>query len=661
MAMRVEMRTASPWWASLAFATGLLFFLLGERFFGHLSGARFVLTGLGLLLILGVTAARVWTMLGSAGARRRVERTLLVCNAGTVLALVLYLFTTDWGVEKLGLLDQGALHFRGAMTVVFLVVLVASLVPLVMVELSLGVALRTGFDVQSGPGTEEAGVEYYRVREIGWSGFSVGLALAFLMVTCHVADDRNIARDVSYFKTSSPGESTQKIVSTSSDPVRVLLFFPEVNEVKDQVKHYFEALAQASGKLTIEEHDRLADAELSAKYKVTKDGTVVLLRGAGDKEKSQVLDIDTDATKFKLSTSKLRNLDREVNAVLLKLTRDRRKAYLMIGHGELNDPDSMPAGLKNPDRTTTVLKKRLADLNYEMKNLGLMDLAQDVPDDATVVIALAPTVPLQDGEWAALVRYLDRGGRLLLALDPKGDTSMGLLEGKFALRMLPGELTDEEKFMPRFRTLLDRRTVLTNQYSAHASTGSLQRGGSDRPLILNDAGALEDVAYAGKPADAPKKTITIRSMESSFLDRNNNYAFDAAGATPEKKQRWNLAAAVEGPKLADKDGYRALVFADVDLFADLVGRDQLGRKIAIMYSDFAGTLLDDSIKWLGGEEAIVGEVVSEDDKPIQHTKNEDAVWFTLMIIGAPILVLTLGLLGTWARRRRGAKKTEVTQ
>ena len=36
---------------------------------------------------------------------------------------------------------------------------------------------------------------------------------------------------------------------------------------------------------------------------------------------------------------------------------------------------------------------------------------------------------------------------------------------------------------------------------------------------------------------------------------------------------------------------------------------------------------------------FVGEVVSEDDKPIKHTKNQDAVWFTLTIIGAPLLVL----------------------
>jgi len=654
----MAMRTASPWWASLAFGVGLLFFLLGERFFGHLPGARFVLTGIGLLLVLGVTAARVWTVLGSAGARRRVERTLLVCNAGSVLALVLYLLSTDWGLEKLHLIDQSATHFRDAMTVVFLAVLVASLVPLIMVELSLGLALRTSFDVQAGPGTEEAGVEYFRVREIGWSGLSVGLALSFLMVTCRVADERNIQRDVSYFKTSSPGESTQKIVSSANEPVRILMFFPEVNEVKDQVKGYFDALAAATNKLTVEPHDRMTDAELASRYKVTKDGTVVFVRGTGDKEKSQLLDIDTDVTKFKQSTSKLRNLDREVNVVLLRLMRDKRRAYLMVGHGELNDPDSVPAELKNPDRTTTVLKKRLSDLNYEIRNLGLLDLARDIPDDATVVIALAPIVPLQPGEWASLVRYLDRGGRLLLALDPKGDIGMGPLEGKLALRMMTGHLTDEEKFLPRLRQLQDRQTALTNQFSSHASTTSLSRGAADRPLIFSDAGALEDLPYTGKGGDAPKKTITIRSMESSFLDLNNNYAFDAGA---EKKQRWNLAAAVEGPKLGDKDGYRALVFADVDLFADLIGRDQLGRKVAIMYSDYAGTLLDDSIKWLGGEESIVGEVVSEDDKPIQHTKSEDAVWFTLMIIGAPILVLTLGLVGTWARRRRSSKKTEVTQ
>jgi hypothetical protein len=656
----MAMRTATPWWASLAFGIGLLFFLFGERFFGHLPGPRFVLTGLGLLLILGVTAARLWAMMSSAGARRRVERTLVVSHAGTVLALVLYLLSTDWGMAKLGQSDTAAAHFHGALTVLYMAVLIASVVPLLMAELSLGLALRTAFDVQAGPGNEEAGVEYFRVREIGWSGLSVGLALSFLMVTCQVATERNIQSDVSYFKTSSPGDSTQKIISSSSDPIKVLLFFPETNEVKNQVKGYFDALASATGKLGVEVHDRLADAELAGKYKVTKDGTMVFVRGAGDKEKSQILDIDIDTAKMRSPTSKLRNLDREVNSVLLKLMRDKRKAYLLTGHGEINDPESIPAELKGriPERQTSLFKRRLSDLNFEIKNLGLMDLAKDVPDDATIVIAFAPSVPLQAGEWGALVRYLDRGGRLMLILDPTGTTDMGPLEGKFALKMLPGHLTDEQLFLRARGTLTDRRYTATNQFSAHASTTSLSRTSADQGLRLIDSGALEDLPYKGKSEDAPKKTITIRSMDTSFMDENDNYTFDGAGNPPEKKQKWNIAAAVEGPKLGDKDGYRALVFADADLFVELYGRNAIGQVVSILVS---GTLLDDSVHWLGGEEAIVGDVVSEDDKAIQHTKNEDVVWFTLMIIGAPIIVLTLGLIGTRARRRRGSKKAEVTQ
>jgi len=649
----MAMRTASPWWASLAFGIGLLFFFLGERFFGHLSGVRFVLTGLGVLAIVGITGARAWAMTTSTGARRRVERTLLWCHLGTLLALVLYVLTTGWGLALLGITDSAS-HFPAAVTVLYMAVLVASMVPVLMVELSLGVALRTAFDVREDP-ENDAGVEYLRVREIGWSGLSVGLALSFLMVTCQVADQRNVQRDVSYFKTSSPGESTQKIVASSSDPIKVLMFFPDANEVKNQVRGYFQTLASATGRLGVEVHDRLADAELAGKYKAVKDGTIILVRGTGDKEKTQTIDIDPDITKARSSTSKLRNLDREVNSALTKLMRDKRKAYVTVGHGEMNDPESMPAELKGkiPERSTTSFKKALADLNYEVKNLGLMELAKDVPDDATVLFILSPSVPLQAGEWESLVRFLDRGGHLLLALDPKGQIAMGPLEGKLALKMLPGDLTDEVQFLPQRGKLPDRRLVLTNQFSAHASTTTLSRL-VDRGILLIDAGALDDAPYAEKPEHAPKKTIIIRSMESSFLDTNENFAFDSG---TEKKQRWNIAAAVEGARVNNKDGYRALVFADVDLFSDLYGRDPLGRVAPVLAS---GPLLGDAVRWLGGEEQFGGEVVSEDDKPIQHTKNQDVVWFMLTIIGAPIIVLTLGLLGT-TRRRRGFKKAEVTQ
>ncbi|HEY1816192.1 MAG TPA: Gldg family protein [Kofleriaceae bacterium] len=647
------MRTASPWWASLVFGVGLLFVFAGERLFGYSPGVRLVMTGLGLLLVVGVTGLRAYTTLATTGARRNVERALLLCQLGVLFGLLLYAFSTTWGVSHFHLSDKGVVKLTTALTVVWAIAIAVSIIPMFMIEMSLGAALRTEIDLGS---ASDEGIEYLRVRDIGWSGLSVALAMAFLMVTCNVANDRNMQKDVSYFKTASPGDSTKAIVAAQTEPIRVLLFFPPANEVARQaVDDYFAPLASASGHIAIEEHDRLEDAELAGKYKVSKDGEIVLVKGTGDKEKSQTIELDTDIEKAR--KTKLRNLDREVNSALLKLVREKRKLYLTVGHGEINDYDSVPAEMKGtvPERHTTVLKAMIPQLNYEMKTLGFSDLVKDVPDDATMVMMLAPSIPLQPAEWESLSRYLDKGGRLMIVLDPKGSPELDGLEGKLGVKYNPAPLTDDQKFYPQHRGPVDHRFVITTQYSAHASTTSMSRAA--KGLLLVESGALEDAPTIGP---APKKTVTIHSMDTSFLDLNNNFEFDAG---TEKRQRYNIAEAIEGPKLKDdkgkdKDGWRVLVFADADLFADALAHDAMGRAGVLMVSQLGGgDLFDDSVKWLGGEEVFAGDIVSEDDKPIQHTKNQDVVWFTLTIIGVPLLVLTLGLVGTLTRRRR--KTAEV--
>ncbi|NJM91047.1 MAG: DUF4175 domain-containing protein [Myxococcales bacterium] len=264
---------------------------IGERILGHLGGMRLVVTGLGALLVVGVTALRGWAMLASHDARRRVERTLLLSHLGSALALLFYALTTPTGMKLIGqggLTGKGLEHYTGAMTVLWLVVMAASLIPLVMIEASLGTARRDRFELARSKDAELEGVEYLRVREIGWSGLTVGLALALAMVTCRIAEERNVSKDVSYFKTSAPGESTVNIAKSMSEPLKVLLFFPAVNEVKDEVRTYFTSLAEASKKVEIEEYDRYVSAELAAKYRVTKDGVIVMIRG----EKSETLDVE---------------------------------------------------------------------------------------------------------------------------------------------------------------------------------------------------------------------------------------------------------------------------------------------------------------------------------------------------------------------------------
>jgi len=653
----MAMRTASPWWASLVFGAGLLFIFIGERLFGHVNAARVFFTGvIGVVPVVAVTALRLWTTLRTTGHRRNIERALLLCHAGTLVALLLYALTTKWGVDTLGI--KNVARWDGAMTVLYAILMVASVVPVILIESSLGSARRTGIDL--GGGETDAGLDYFRVREVGWSGLTVAFALSLLFVTCQVAKERNVSRDVSYFKTSAPGDSTINIVRASTEPVNVHLFFPETNEVKEQVLTYFERLKAEGKNVTVETHDRLVETGLATKYKVGKDGVVVLARGTGDKEKNYTIELDTDYDKMRRATgaaAKLRNLDKEVNQVLMKLVREKRKAYLTSGHGEFTDPGSAPEEMKFMERKSAEFKRVLGALNYEVKELGLIDLARDVPEDATLVVVADPTTPPQPGEWDTLGRYLDRGGRVMVLLDPQSPaTALGALEGRLGVRMAPGHLVDDREFMPQRMTASDRRFAITTQFSAHASTTGLSRSGG-KGMVTIDSGALEEIPFTSK-GEAPKKTITIRSMESSWLDLETpqNFNFDPPN---EKRQRWPLAAAIEGPKVGGKDGFRALVFSDVDLFVDIPVQGPMGRVQTILVS---GPLLADSIRWLGGEEVFAGDIVSEDDKKVEHTKSEDAVWFTITIVGVPLLVLGLGLFGTLGRRggRKQTSTEEVT-
>lgn len=178
--------------------------------------------------------------------------------------------------------------------------------------------------------------------------------------------------------TLTASAAAKQLVAGSPEPIRALVFMPETSEVKGVVKGYFASLASA-GKLTLEDHDRLTDAGLAAKYRVVRDGTIILARSAGASERSQAIVIEIDIDQG--VRDKLPHFDREVRSVLARLLREPHIAYVTSGHGELTDPDTQPAGKKAAlsERRTTMFTKRLADLDYQVKDLGPTDLANAIP------------------------------------------------------------------------------------------------------------------------------------------------------------------------------------------------------------------------------------------------------------------------------------------
>jgi ABC-type uncharacterized transport system len=598
--------------------------------------------GLAALALVAGTGYQAWVWSRSRGAQKQAEGLLLLSYAGMLIAGVLYFCTTDTGVGWLGLGDLPArsrAKYDTIMMVAMALTGLCAFVPAMMMEATVGRWQARDAD----------GVELKRTKEVGLAGLSIALAAGFLMVTCNVAREKNVKSDLSYFRTAAPGESTRKIVDSMSTPLRVLMFFPDQNEVGQEVEGYFKELARQTKRVGIEHYDRLLSKTLAEKYQVQQDGTVVLVRGADKDEKWAKLDLDTDLEKARRQTGKLRVLDETVNTELLKLMREKRKAYLTVGHGEINDPESLPEHLRGklPEGRAQVLSEILTQLGYEQKTIGAMSgLATDIPPDATFVMVLGPKTAFEPAELDALGRYLDRGGHLLVAMDPQGDFRLGPLEGKLGVglgELRPGQpariglVTDDKNFLPQRGNDADRQFALTNQFSSHAATTSLSRGGAHEGILLQSAGALFDRELTGS-GEKPRHTYVVRSMAEAWLDFDGDYKLSG----DEKRDRYNIGAAIEGK-------FRALVFSDQDLFSDHAVQTMTGQ----VFLDTNGRALPvDAVRWLGGEENIAGIVNNEKETEMRQTPRQQAGWFVATTVIAPLGVLGVGLLLAYSARRK---------
>jgi hypothetical protein len=98
------------------------------------------------------------------------------------------------------------------------------------------------------------------------------------------------------------------------------------------------------------------------------------------------------------------------NGIIKVVTGKERKVYFTQGHGEKDTSASERTGYSG-------IAKQLALDNYKVERLPLAQQSA-VPADASVVVVAGPRTDLLPGELDALKAYLDKGGKVMLLLDP---------------------------------------------------------------------------------------------------------------------------------------------------------------------------------------------------------------------------------------------------
>ncbi|MFB6262132.1 MAG: Gldg family protein, partial [Bradymonadaceae bacterium] len=453
-----------------------------------------------------------------------------------------------------------------------------------------------------------------------------------------------------YFKTAHAGWATRSIVESVSDKVHVYVFLPPNSAVLEELESYFDSLT--GPKLELHRVDQTARPRLARELSVRSNGKIVFSTeevtvggsqsdetssGKEEKPGARITESMQIATKLDQAREDLKDLDQKVQKRLLAVSSGNRVAYLTTGHGELSTGRDAPR-----NRRLQGFKRILEAMSFRVDKLGVgQGLAEGVPDDADLVAIIGPTDEFLPSEIEALKSYLDRGGSLLLAMEPpsfrSGKTGSGdkklltpLLD-KLGVSFGEGVLAAESGTIPLAHNKTDKLNVVTNRFSSHPSTATLSKHATALFVFTPSAGYFE----LDKKSDG-ETTTTVRSPSAAWADVDGDFKYESDAGESRKDRA--IAVAANGE---DEKSWRALATADATLYSDLAIGNRGNQQFVY-----------DGVNWLIGAEALSGGVQSEEDVKIRHTKEGQAVWFYGTVFAVPLLLLAGGGLRIWRRRKR---------
>ncbi|MBG0777749.1 MAG: GldG family protein [Desulfovibrionaceae bacterium] len=472
----------------------------------------------------------------------------------------------------------------------------------------------------------------------------IGLAV---LVGLNVLAARSTWRwDATADRRNSLSRESADVLAHLPRPVSAVAFYRPQEPEAEVVRELFERIAEKAHDFTWEFADPDRSPFKAREYGVRQSGTVVL--SSGDKRESVLF-----ADEEKLVNAMVRVSDPAGGTV-----------YFVTGHGELDaeragkDPD----GKGSPD-SCVLLAKALREKGLQTRPL-LLAREREVPEDASAVLVLGAQRDFLQHELDLLARYVGKGGRLLVALEPESATNLdGFLADHFGVTRLPGFVVD-----PVGRMIVgDPMAPLVRDYSRHPITrdfelmtlfptcGALEMrgaglaGGTVRPLGSSSAQAWLETDVEGlrkgkasfdKGVDTQGPLRLAMAWQPTPGPQGAGKAEEAGNGVGKDAVGTDKDAAGVGKDAASRA--RAVVFADQDFLAD-------------RYAPLSGNLdlARNSVQWLLEKEGLI--TVSKPKAAnvfLLLTPGQRAALTWVPLAGLPLGALALAALVA-LRRRRG--------
>lgn len=251
-----------------------------------------------------------------------------------------------------------------------------------------------------------------RSTKAGTNALVATLALLTIVGLINFLGTRyNFRADLTETQLFTLAPQSRELVKALPQPVKIWVF--DINQ-NPQDLQLLENYRRQSSKFNFEYVDPQLKPGLAEKIGAKDYGEVYLEYG-DKRELVQTLNQNERLSEIRL-TSRLQKLTSSTTS----------KIYLLQGHGE--------SQLSPAKGAISQAIEGLKDKNYITEPLSLVENSK-VPQDAAVVIVSSPKRGLFEAEVKALQEYLNRGGNLLLMIDPNTDPKLDSLLKEWGVRL----------------------------------------------------------------------------------------------------------------------------------------------------------------------------------------------------------------------------------
>ena len=412
---------------------------------------------------------------------------------------------------------------------------------------------------------------------------------------------------------------TLKIISNLPREVKITGFFVPDSRNKMKVQNLLDGYLEKTGKIEITYINPDKNPAIVKRYGVTLDGTIVLESGEQETKVNTV------------------NEESLTNA-LIKVTRDeKKKLYFLDGHGEKALDNRQKLGI-------SAAKAALERDGYLVEKLLLLQTAE-IPDDTNLLVIAGPEKPVLAKEIELIEDYLNRGGSVMILVDPLSNFDMETLLLKWGV-----QLKDDIVIDPLSRLYGgDFQEPIVSQYTVHDIT---------RDFALATIFPLVRSVHALQK-EGVETTKLLQTGENSWGETN----FDSAQVKFDKDidQQGPIPVAVIATKEITTEEKPKGESDDPDSMETKPKAVKKGKLMVVGDSDFIANskfnfsgnsdFFLNSVSWLAEESDLISiRAKKRSNQPFHMSSTSGSTLFIFGMILLPGSVIFAGIR-TWWRRR----------